>query len=141
RPGRGGLAAVRAGGGGRAARGEKAPPVGRPPRAGGGGAAGAPPPPPPPPRLYRALRAPASDAGDRRELLAAFRKQRLEPLRPHLEGVKRLFVVPTGPMAYVPADLIADGFAVSYVPSGSMLARTAENHRARDGSSLLALGA
>jgi tetratricopeptide (TPR) repeat protein len=93
-----------------------------------------------PVRLYRALRAPDSSDADRQKLLAAFRKQRLDPLRPHLKGVKRLFVVPTGMMAWVPADLMADDLAVRYMPSGSLLARSVENHRAVDGSSLLVLG-
>ena len=91
-------------------------------------------------QLYTALIDPSSDDKQREKLLAAFRKERLDPLRPHLKGVKRLFVVPTGHMAYIPADLLTEGFLVRYVPSGSVLARTRENHRVLDGASLLAVG-
>src|SRR5262249_13343943 len=77
---------------------------------------------------------------DRPALSAAFARQRFAPLRKHLKGVKRLFVVPTGPLARVPLEAVLDDFAISYVPSGSVLALLAEKHRAVDGSSLLALG-
>ena len=91
-------------------------------------------------QLYSSLTDPASNDKQREKLLAAFRKERLDPLRPYLKGVKQLFVVPTGQMAYIPADLLAEGFLVRYLPSGSVLARTRENHRALDGTSLLAVG-
>ncbi len=91
-------------------------------------------------QLYASLIDATSNEKQREKLLAAFRKERLDPLRPHLKGVKQLFVVPTGHMAYIPADLLAEGFAVRDVPSGSVLARTMEKHRALDASSLLALG-
>ncbi len=91
-------------------------------------------------QLYSALTDPSSGDRQRGKLLAAFRKERLDPLRPHLGGVRQLFLVPTGEMAYVPAELLAEGFAVRYVPSGSVLARIAENHRALGGGSLLAVG-
>ena len=76
----------------------------------------------------------------REKLLAACGKDGLEPLRPHLKGVKQLFVVPTGQMAYIPTDLLTEGIAVRYVPSGSVLARIVESHRVLDGTSLLAVG-
>jgi tetratricopeptide (TPR) repeat protein len=50
--------------------------------------------------------------------------QRIAPLEGHLEGVKRLVVIPTGYMAGVPIEGFAENFEVSYVPSGSYLART-----------------
>jgi tetratricopeptide (TPR) repeat protein len=90
--------------------------------------------------LYAALTDPSSNDRQRARLLAAFGKERLEPLRPHLKGVKRLFVVPTGAMAYIPADLLAAGFAVRYVPSGSLLARIAASHRVLASTALLAVG-
>lgn len=97
-------------------------------------------------RLYATLRDAASSAKQRDPLLSDFAAQRFEPLRRHLKAtddlpqVKRLFVVPTGGMARVPAELLAEGYGVSYVPSGSVLARLVENHRGTDGASLLALG-
>jgi CHAT domain-containing protein/Tfp pilus assembly protein PilF len=91
-------------------------------------------------RLYAAIRDPASAAKDRGELVTAFVAQRFEPLRPHLKGVKRLFVVPAGPMAHVPAEVLGEPYGISYVPSGSVLAKLAEEHRELDGASLLALG-
>jgi tetratricopeptide (TPR) repeat protein len=97
-------------------------------------------------RLYDALRDPTSTAKKRKELLAAFARQRLGPLRPHLKAagelpaVKRLFVVPTGAMAHVPVELLDENLSVSYVPSGSVLARLVENHRKLEASSLLVLG-
>jgi hypothetical protein len=63
-----------------------------------------------------------------------------DPLRPHLKGVKRLFVVPTGPLARVPLETLTDDYAISYIPSGTVLARIVEDHRGLDGSSLLAVG-
>ena len=51
-----------------------------------------------------------------------------------------LLLTPLALMAHVPAELFAARYAVSYVPSGSVLARLAENHRAVDGSSLLTVG-
>jgi tetratricopeptide (TPR) repeat protein len=91
-------------------------------------------------RLFSVLIDPTSDSAQRQKLLAACRKQRLEPLRPHLKGVKRLFVVPTGVLARIPVEVICDEYSVTYVPSGSVLARLRESHRAVDGSSLLAVG-
>jgi CHAT domain-containing protein/Tfp pilus assembly protein PilF len=93
-----------------------------------------------PSRLHRALSNPSSDSAERRKLSDAFLKQLFEPLRPHLKGVKRLFVVPTGALAGVPLEALTSAYSISYVPSGSVLARTVENRRALDGSSLLVLG-
>ncbi len=91
-------------------------------------------------RLYRALTDPTSPPARRRQLSAAFVRQRLDPLKAHLEGVKRLFVVPSGVLARAPVEVLTTEYAVSYVPSGSVLARLAESHRRLDGSSLLAVG-
>jgi tetratricopeptide (TPR) repeat protein len=66
--------------------------------------------------------------------------QRLKPLEPHLQGVSRLFIVPAGWMAGVPIEVLAPGYQVSYVPSGTILARLVERHRPLWESSLLALG-
>jgi CHAT domain-containing protein/tetratricopeptide (TPR) repeat protein len=97
-------------------------------------------------RLYEAVADADSDKATYQRLAVQLRKQRLDPLldalkaRDGLPAVKRLFVVPAGRMASVPAELIAPEYQISYVPSGSVLARTVENHRALDASSLLALG-
>src|SRR5262249_34848671 len=60
--------------------------------------------------------------------------------RPHLTGVKHLFVVPTGWASYTPVEALTAAFGVSYVPSGSALVRMRSRHRPLQGSSLLALG-
>lgn len=93
-----------------------------------------------PSRLHSALHDPTVKDADRRDLSAAFTKLIFDPLRPHLKGVKRLFVVPTGPLARVPLDALIEEYTISYVPSGSVLALLAEKRRSFDGSSLLALG-
>jgi hypothetical protein len=95
-------------------------------------------------RLYAALNATGGD--DPASLAAAFRKQRLEPLAPHLKAtgdlpaVRRLFVVPTGLLGYIPVEVLSDEHEVSYVPSGTLFARMRQNHRPLHGTSLLALG-
>jgi tetratricopeptide (TPR) repeat protein len=99
-----------------------------------------------PERLYRLLQRPTSPEGERRRLSAALRRQRLEPLRPHLgaghglPAVRQLLVVPAGWAGRVPLEALATGYRVSYVPSGSVYARLQQQHRPVDGSSLLALG-
>ena len=90
-------------------------------------------------RIYRhALAVP--DHPDRDKLLTALRMQRLEPLLPHLKGIRHLLVVPTGDMAKVPLEALSDKFTISYIPSGTVHARLAAQHRALQASSLLALG-
>jgi CHAT domain-containing protein len=49
--------------------------------------------------------------------------QRIAPLERDLDGVNRLFVVPVRAMAGVPVEVLTGKYAVSYVPSGSFLAR------------------
>ncbi len=49
--------------------------------------------------------------------------QRLAPLDKHLQGVQRLYVVPVGAMAGVPVEVLSERYQVSYVPSGTFLAR------------------
>jgi CHAT domain-containing protein len=65
--------------------------------------------------------------------------QRLAPLEKHLQGVQRLFVVSVNKMAGVPVDALTDEYVVSYVPSGTYLARTEDRPRPQS-TSLLALG-
>jgi CHAT domain-containing protein len=55
-------------------------------------------------------------------LAERLRKQRLDPLAPHLKGVRRLIVLPSTALAGVPVEVIADGYTVSYAHSGTMFA-------------------
>ncbi len=75
--------------------------------------------------------------------LAALRQrlydQRLAPVVQHLQGVKRLFIVPAGRMAGVPVEALTDQFVIGYVPSGTLLARAATREKPR-GEGALALG-
>ena len=90
--------------------------------------------------IYKELSAPDLSAKERDRLLTALRKQRLDPLQPHLGGVRRLLVVPAGTMATVPVEVITDRYTISYVGSGSLHARQAAQSRLLKGESLLALG-
>jgi tetratricopeptide (TPR) repeat protein len=65
--------------------------------------------------------------------------QRLAPLEEHLQGVKRLYVAGVNDMAGVPVDLLSDKYTISYVPSGTFLARL-KDRPAPTSSGLLALG-
>ena len=98
-----------------------------------------------------ALRAALSDEtkASWRDLAATLARQRLEPLRPHLEGVRHLIVLPSAALAGIPVEALVaawpggrDRFVVSYAPSGSMFARLRQP-RGTGGPSppkLLALG-
>ena len=90
-------------------------------------------------RVLAALADGAGDAAVRQRLLAQLIRQRLVPLEPHLKGVRRLLVVPAGQMSAVPVEALTDRYVVSYVPSASVFARRAEDHRPLQGSSLLVL--
>ena len=48
--------------------------------------------------------------------------QRLDPLKKHLAGIRRLIVLPSSALAGVPVEVIADGYSVSYAPSGTIFA-------------------
>ncbi|HET6884279.1 MAG TPA: tetratricopeptide repeat protein [Pirellulales bacterium] len=65
--------------------------------------------------------------------------RRLAPLVKHLHGIKRLIVVPANEMAGMPVDVLTDKYTVSYVPSGTLLARL-KSRPSGEGRSLLALG-
>jgi hypothetical protein len=80
--------------------------------------------------------APAADvAAIARDLYA----QRLARLEKHLHGVKRLYVVPVRSMAGVPVEVLSDRYRISYVPSGTFLARLKDRPRPK-GDYVLALG-
>jgi tetratricopeptide (TPR) repeat protein len=98
-------------------------------------------------KLYDALAVPDQVAeGERSKLSGAFLKQRFEPLHQHLQGtdklpaVRKLLVVPTGAMARVPLEALASNYTISYVPSASVFAHLAQQHRPFKAAPLLALG-
>jgi tetratricopeptide (TPR) repeat protein len=99
-----------------------------------------------PARLYRALQDPGSGSAERNRLVTALRQQLLGPVRPllraqgSLPAVRHLFVVATGALGLVPLETLADDYQVSYVPSGSVLARLLDQHRPLTANHLLALG-
>jgi Tfp pilus assembly protein PilF len=66
----------------------------------------------------------ALQAADRdwQPLAQALRRQRLQPLIPQLEGVRHLIVLPSTALAGVPVEIIAEGYIVSYAPSGTLCA-------------------
>jgi hypothetical protein len=73
-----------------------------------------------------------------RDLAAALAKQRLEPLRPHLEGIRHLIVLPSPALAGIPIESLTAAWperegplVVSYAPSGSMLAQVRRPGTAR----------
>ncbi len=49
--------------------------------------------------------------------------QRIAPLEKHLHGVKKLYVVAVNEMAGIPIEVLTDRYTISYVPSGTFLAR------------------
>ena len=84
-----------------------------------------------------------------RELAVAMVQHYLEPLSRHLEGVRRLIILPSSALAGIPIEALVaawpegrDRFVVSYAPSGSMLAQLHQSRRADDASlqKLLAVG-
>jgi tetratricopeptide (TPR) repeat protein len=65
--------------------------------------------------------------------------QRLLPLEQHLDGVERLYVVPVNEMSGIPCETLTAEFTVSYVPSGTFLARLPDR-KPPAGDAILALG-
>jgi CHAT domain-containing protein/Tfp pilus assembly protein PilF len=82
--------------------------------------------------LIQALRQPKSDWQD---LARRLGQQRLEPLANHLAAsqglpaVRRLVVLPSNRMDGLPVDLLAEGYTVSYAPSGSLYAYLHDRQR------------
>src|SRR5581483_9501899 len=72
-----------------------------------------------PGRLRAAVQSPR---GDWRAPAERLRRQRLAPLEKHLAGVRRLVVLPSPALRGVPVEAFADGFTVSYAPSGTLFA-------------------
>jgi tetratricopeptide (TPR) repeat protein len=99
-----------------------------------------------PERLHQALADAGSSRARLRELTEAVRQRWFAPLRPHLSAggkqpaVRRVFVVPSGHMAALPAAVIAPEFVLSYTPSATLLAQSLAGHRPLKADPALALG-
>jgi tetratricopeptide (TPR) repeat protein len=84
--------------------------------------------------------------GSAADLATALGRQRIGPLRPHLEGVHRLIVLPSPALAGVPVEALlaaepGPDLVVSYAPSASMFARLARpSDQGHEPPSLLAVG-
>ncbi len=65
--------------------------------------------------------------------------QRIAPVLKHLNGVKTLYVVGVNEMAGIPVSVLTDQFTISYVPSGTFLARLKDLPKST-GTRVLALG-
>ncbi|MGH7171331.1 MAG: CHAT domain-containing protein, partial [Gemmataceae bacterium] len=63
-----------------------------------------------------------SPRGAWRPLARRLGEQRLKPLAKQLDGVRRLIVLPSTFLAGVPVQVFADGYTVSYAPSGTLYA-------------------
>jgi CHAT domain-containing protein/tetratricopeptide (TPR) repeat protein len=60
--------------------------------------------------------------GDWRPLAQKLHAQRFDPLQKHLDGIRRLIVLPSRALAGIPVEILADDRAVSYALSGTMFA-------------------
>jgi CHAT domain-containing protein/tetratricopeptide (TPR) repeat protein len=84
--------------------------------------------------------------GGAADLAAALGRQRIGPLRRHLDGIHRLIILPSPALAGVPVEALLAGepgleLVVSYAPSASMFARLARpSDQGREPPSLLAVG-
>jgi CHAT domain-containing protein len=90
-----------------------------------------------PGQLYATLNQPGK--ADLKDLLRRAAAQRLAPVESQLAGVRTLLVVPAGAMAGIPVEALTDRHVVSYVPSGTVLARLGQKARPAE-AALLALG-
>jgi CHAT domain-containing protein/tetratricopeptide (TPR) repeat protein len=68
-------------------------------------------------------------------------RQRLRPLKEHLDGINYLIVLPSYSMAGIPVEALTDRFQVSYAPSATLYAWLQENRKdfSKGPASLLAL--
>ena len=73
-------------------------------------------------RLQRAITE-GAPTDEIRTLARQVYDQRLAPLAPHLKGIKHLYIVPTRAMARLPVEAVTNEYRISYVPSGTFLAR------------------
>jgi len=74
--------------------------------------------------------------------LQALHRQRLRPLETHLDGVKRLIILPSSAMAGIPIEAMTDRYLISYAPSATIYAwlREKRAERPAGAADLLALG-
>jgi CHAT domain-containing protein len=93
-----------------------------------------------PRRVRQALTSPDRPAAEVAALCRRLAAQRLEPLAPHFDGARRLFVVQVGWMAGLPLEALTERYTLSYLPSGTQLVRLAEAPRQPAAATLLALG-
>lgn len=82
-----------------------------------------------PMRTRRAMTDPAATPD-----LESLARQRIDPARRHLAGVRHLVVVPAGIMVGIPIETLVDDFHVSYVPSGTLFARLVDANATSDAS-------
>lgn len=64
-----------------------------------------------------------TSATDIAEMSSKVYQQRLFPLKKHLDGVTRLYVVAVNEMARIPVQVLTDDYVVSDIPSGTFLAK------------------
>lgn len=76
--------------------------------------------------------------GDIASFAERLHAQRIAPLRKHLTGAKSLYVVPVAAMAKLPVEVLTREYTISYVPSGTFLARLKEQTLPK-GTAMLAL--
>jgi CHAT domain-containing protein/tetratricopeptide (TPR) repeat protein/tRNA A-37 threonylcarbamoyl transferase component Bud32 len=88
--------------------------------------------------LREAMASATVGAGEIQALAQRVYAQRIAPLAKHLTGVKSLYVAGVNQMAGVPVEVLTDDYTVSYVPSGTFLARLADREPAVE-TGLLAL--
>ncbi len=72
-------------------------------------------------------------------LVEQLHAQRLAPVLKHLNDIKTLYVVPVNEMAGIPIESLTQDFTMSYIPSGTFLARL-KNQRKPTGVELLVVG-
>lgn len=91
--------------------------------------------------LSRAFREtlPSGTAAEVEALAKRLFDLRLAPLEKHLKGIRHLYVVPVWTMAGVPVEALTDQYTISYVPSGTFLAKLKDKPRP-SGNRLLAVG-
>src|SRR5205807_2664317 len=75
------------------------------------------------PLRLRAALSSITAAADLTALARKLHAQRLAPLEKHLDGIRTLHAIPVNAMAGIPVEVLTDRYTVSYVPSGTFLAR------------------
>ncbi len=90
-------------------------------------------------RLRNALRQGSSSPAEAAGLAKKLHEQCVAPLEKNLRGIRHLYVSAVDRMAGVPVELLTDKYIISYVPSGTFLARL-KDRPAPVGTRILALG-